>query len=183
MMKSGWISVLSLAVAGTLMSAPSKAWQEPDEKPKPEEKKKQEPKPEDKPKPRPKEEKPKQEPTPPPKQQPQEKKQKETDKQDRRERTQESTERSAPSRPAQGKRIPEEKFRSSFGNGHHFRVARSGGDERHFQYGGFVFEVVEAWPVGWSFDDECYIEEDGDDYYVVDVVHPELRVIVIVVSG
>jgi hypothetical protein len=43
--------------------------------------------------------------------------------------------------------------------------------------------VVEVWPARWSFDDDCYIEEDGDDYYLVDTVHPEIRVLVVVVSG
>ena len=76
------------------------------------------------------------------------------------------------------RRIPQDKFRSSFGSQHHFRVLRR--DDRRFQYSGYVFEVVEVWPAGWSYDDECYIEEDGDDYYLVDVVHPETRILVVI---
>ena len=62
-------------------------------------------------------------------------------------------------------------------------MASTGGDNRRFRYSGYWFEVVEVWPAGWSFDDDCYIAEDGDDYYLIDVVHPEIRVLVIVVSA
>src|SRR5207245_1096220 len=55
------------------------------------------------------------------------------------------------------RRIPPERFQANFGREHHFRVQRSG--DRRFQYSGYQFEVVEAWPVGWSFDDDCYLEE------------------------
>jgi len=59
-------------------------------------------------------------------------------------------------------------------------VQRSG--DRRFQYSGYSFELVEVWPAEWSYDDECYIEEEGDDYYLVDVVHPEIRVLVVIVG-
>jgi hypothetical protein len=78
------------------------------------------------------------------------------------------------------RRIPEESFRVSFGSGHHFRVARR--DDRRFEYGGFSFEYAEGWPSGWSYDDDCYIEQDGDDYYLVDLRHPGVRVLVIIVG-
>jgi outer membrane biosynthesis protein TonB len=191
-------SMLALAIAGLPLLV-----QEPDpkEKPKQEEPKKQPPptpkqEPEDKSKPKPPE-KPKQEQAPPPKQPKPEERQQQDDKerqkqqkeQAKRENNRPQQQQNAPrdnrkQAAAQGKgqRIPPEKFRASFGPEHHFRVARSGGDRR-FQYGGYWFEVVEVWPAGWSFDDDCYIEEDGGDYYVVDVVHPEIRVLVIVVSG
>jgi hypothetical protein len=35
----------------------------------------------------------------------------------------------------------------------------------------------------YPFEDDCYIEQDGADYYLVDVVRPEIRVLVIVVSA
>jgi hypothetical protein len=192
-------SILALAIAGSPV-----ATQEPDEKEKPkqqEPKKQPEPKakpaqePDDKPKPKPK---PQQEPAPPPKQQKPDEKQQQQDEKERQKQQKEQAKKEK-NRPAQdqtapqnsrkqqasgkGQRIPPEKFRSSFGREHHFRVARSGGDNRRFQYSGYWFEVVEVWPAGWSFDDDCYIEEDGDDYYLVDVVHPEIRILVIVVSA
>ena len=79
-----------------------------------------------------------------------------------------------------GRRIPDPQFRASFGREHSVRVQRG---ERRFQRNGFVFEVVEIWPVDWIFEDECYIDYIDDDYYLVDVVHPEHRIVVIVVEG
>ena len=61
-----------------------------------------------------------------------------------------------------------------------FRVTQR--DDQRFHYGGYWFEVVNAWPAGWSYEDDCYIEEDGDDYYLVDFIHPEFRILVIVVG-
>lgn len=190
-------SMLALAIAGSPLRT-----QEPDdkEKPKQEEPKKQpQPKekpaqePDDKPKPHPK-----QEPAPPPKQQkpdetrqqPDEKeRQKQQQEQSKRDKNQPPQEQTTPEnnrrQQASGKhqQIPPEKFHASFGREHHFRVARGGGESsRRFQSGGYWFEVVDAWPAGWSYDDDCYIEEDGDDYYLVDLVHPEIRVLVMVVS-
>jgi DNA mismatch repair ATPase MutL len=190
-------SMLALAIAGSPLLR-----QEPDEKEKPkqeEQKKQPEPKPkpaqepDDKAKP-----KPKQEPAPPSKQQKPDERQQQQDEKERQKQQKEEakTEKSRPpqeqsssqnNRKSQasgkGQRIPPEKFRSSFGHEHHFRVARSGGDNRRFQHDGYWFEVVEVWPAGWSFDDDCYIEEDGDDYFLVDLVHPEIRLLVIVVSS
>jgi outer membrane biosynthesis protein TonB len=79
-----------------------------------------------------------------------------------------------------GERIPPQKFDESFGSEHHFRVKHLQ-EGRRFEYSGYAFEVVEPWPAGWSYDDECYIEQDEDDYYLVDVFHPGIRVLVIVV--
>jgi hypothetical protein len=78
------------------------------------------------------------------------------------------------------RRIPEESFRVSFGREHHFRVARR--DDRRFEYGGYIFEYVDAWPPDWSYDDDCYIEQDGDDYYLVNARHPGARVLVVIVG-
>src|SRR3984957_16801906 len=47
-----------------------------------------------------------------------------------------------------GHRIPDERFRASFGTEHHFHVARR--DDRHFAYGGYSFVYVDAWPAEWS---------------------------------
>jgi len=74
-------------------------------------------------------------------------------------------------------RIPDDKFRANFGPQHHFRVARSG---NRFQYGGYWFAYSDPWPTGWSYDDDCYIEDDGGVYYLIDALHPDLRLVVIV---
>jgi hypothetical protein len=92
------------------------------------------------------------------------------------------TQKNSPAAAGKGQKIPPQKFQASFGSDHHFHV-RHLEDGRRFQYGGYWFEMVEVWPAGWSYDDECYIDEDGDDYYLVDVFHPETRVMVIVVEA
>ena len=81
---------------------------------------------------------------------------------------------------SQSHRIPEERFRASFGTEHHFHVGRH--DNRRFAYGGYSFEYVEAWPADWSDDDDVYIVLIGDDYYLVDVRHPEVRLHLILVD-
>jgi hypothetical protein len=88
--------------------------------------------------------------------------------------------RSAEQSGGRGQRIPTEKFQASFGREHHFRVQHL--DARHrFQYGGYWFEVAQPWPAGWSYDDDCYIEDDGGAYYLVDLIHPDIHILVIVV--
>jgi hypothetical protein len=79
-----------------------------------------------------------------------------------------------------GHRIPDERFRASFGTEHHFHVARR--DDRHFEYGGYAFEYVDVWPADWSGDDDVYIVLVGDDYYLVNVRHPGIRLRLILVD-
>jgi hypothetical protein len=78
-----------------------------------------------------------------------------------------------------GRRIPDPQFQSNFGRQHTFQVQHT--SDRRIQTGGFVFEVVEVWPSDWIFEDECYIDFIDDDYYLIDVIHPEHRIVVIVV--
>jgi len=187
-----FLHAAALAVILAVAGAPILSAQEPQQdKPKQqeEEKKKQPPAPKEKPQTKP-DERPKSEPQPD-----KEKSKQDTDKQKQQQKEQEkatkqqqkrSTSEASQSATSQHgsrtnvRRIPPEHFRANFGREHHFRVQRSG--DRRFPYGGYSFELVEVWPAGWSYDDECYIEEDGDDYYLVDVVHPEIRVLVVIVG-
>jgi hypothetical protein len=70
--------------------------------------------------------------------------------------------------------IPEAKFRASFGSGHTFHVNRSqfanGGGR--FQYGGFWFNVLNPWPVGWLYTDAVYVDYLNGGYFLCDPVHP-----------
>lgn len=86
-------------------------------------------------------------------------------------------------RPAgKGGHIPDDKFHASFGRSHTFRaqtVIVSG--QPQFQYGGYSFQLVEAWPVGWAYTDECYIDYIDGEYFLFDLLHPGVRVAVFVV--
>ena len=70
--------------------------------------------------------------------------------------------------------IPEAKFRASFGSGHTFHVNRSqfanGGGR--FQYGGFWFNAVNPWPVGWLYTDAVYVDYLNGGYFLCDPFHP-----------
>ena len=189
-----FLHAAAFAVILTVAGAPILSAQEPQQdkdKPKQqgEEKKKQPPAAKEKPQTKP-DERPKSEPQPD-----KEKSKQDTDKQKHQQKEQEKTTRQQQKQPTSEasqsatsqhgsrtnvRRIPPEHFRANFGREHHFRVQRSG--DRRFQYGGYSFELVEVWPAEWSYDDECYIEEEGDDYYLVDVVHPEIRVLVVIVG-
>jgi hypothetical protein len=86
--------------------------------------------------------------------------------------------------PSGGGRIPDDKFRSSFGRQHTFKVQRPtivAGGQPHFQYGGYSFGFVDAWPVGWSYSDDCYIDYIDGEYFLFDLAHPGVRIALIIV--
>ena len=74
-------------------------------------------------------------------------------------------------------RIPEDRFRSSFGREHSFRVERR--DDRRFQYGGYWF-TYSAWPVGWAYTDAVYVDEIDGQYYLINLAHPGVRVLLVI---
>jgi hypothetical protein len=79
--------------------------------------------------------------------------------------------------------IPDEKFRASFGRQHTFAVSRPvivEGQPR-FQYAGYWFEIVDPWPVGWAYTDNCYIDFVDGEYFLFDVLHPGVRIALFVV--
>jgi hypothetical protein len=81
-----------------------------------------------------------------------------------------------------GGHIPDKQFRANFGRSHTFAASTvivSG--QPQFQYGGYSFELVDAWPVGWAYTDECYIDYIDGEYFLFDLLHPGIRVAVFVV--
>jgi hypothetical protein len=77
-----------------------------------------------------------------------------------------------------GKRIPDEKFKASFGREHRFHVGHPQVVEGHprFSYGGYSFIIVNAWPNGWGYDDDVYVIDVDGVYYLVDDAHPGVQV-------
>ena len=49
-----------------------------------------------------------------------------------------------------------------------------------FAYGGYNFEIVQAWPHGWSYNDNTYIDFVDGGYYLFNDRHPGVRVAVTV---
>jgi hypothetical protein len=79
-------------------------------------------------------------------------------------------------------RIPEEKFKANFGRQHTFTVTRViqtttiVPNQTRFVYGGYNFVILQAWPTGWVMTDQCYIDYINGEYFLIDLVHPELQV-------
>lgn len=80
-----------------------------------------------------------------------------------------------------GSRIPDDKFRAQFGREHHFNARSVIVQGRpQFQYGGYNFQLVDAWPSDWAYTDDCYIDYIDGEYYLIDLVHPGIRLAVFV---
>src|SRR5215469_5070694 len=176
------IAVATVSLFFCAVATPAHAWQEPDER-------KQEPekKPEEKPKTRPEERKPERE-KPEARPDANHARQEQEEERGRAEHPENRGEHAQANGNARltertghhnSFRIPDEHFHASFGRGHRFHVRR---DERTFAFGGYSFELVDPWPVAWSYDDDVFVEFIDGEYYLVDAVHPTLRVLVIVVS-
>jgi hypothetical protein len=82
-----------------------------------------------------------------------------------------------------GGRIPEDKFREQFGRGHTVVINRPVivDNRPRFQYAGYWFEIVDAWPTDWAYSDECYIDYVDDAYYLFDPLHPGIRIAIVVI--
>jgi len=75
-------------------------------------------------------------------------------------------------------RISNANYTSHFGQGHSFHVGHpefSGGYNR-FQYGGYSFGYNEGWPIGWNYDDNCYVVFEDGAYYLYDLNHPGIHI-------
>ncbi len=79
-------------------------------------------------------------------------------------------------------RISEEHFREHFGREHHFAIRHVNVVEGRprFAYGGYNFEIAQAWPRGWSYNDNTYIEFVDGRYFLFNDRHPGARVAVTV---
>ncbi len=80
-------------------------------------------------------------------------------------------------------RIPDDRFRSHFGNGHHFQMGNPvmvSGYSR-FQYGGYWFGFVDPWPANWYYTDDFYIDYVDGGYYMYNPYYPGARFAITVV--
>jgi hypothetical protein len=80
-------------------------------------------------------------------------------------------------------RIPEDRFRDNFGEGHRFVIREPvmvGGYSR-FQYSGFWFGFVNPWPVDWYYTDDVYVDYIDGGYYLCNPYYPGERISISVV--
>jgi hypothetical protein len=83
-----------------------------------------------------------------------------------------------------GYRIPDNRFRESFGPDHEFRILGLpflvvGGYPR-FQYGGYWFSAVDPWPDSWAADwydtDDVYVVYVDNGYYLYNQRYPTVGI-------
>jgi outer membrane biosynthesis protein TonB len=80
-------------------------------------------------------------------------------------------------------RIPEDRFRANFGEGHRFVIREPvmvGGYSR-FQYSGFWFGFVNPWPVDCYYTDDVYVDYIDGGYYLCNPYYPGERISISVV--
>jgi len=80
-------------------------------------------------------------------------------------------------------RIPDDKFRAHFGQGHTLVVERPVVVEGQpgFVYGGYSFVFADPWPADWAYTDQCYVDYIDGEYFLFDLLHPGVRVALFVV--
>jgi len=50
------------------------------------------------------------------------------------------------------------------------------GGYNRFQYGRLLFGYNEGWPIGWNYDDNCYVVYEDGAYYMYDLNHPGIHI-------
>jgi len=119
----------------------------------------------------------------------QEKEQQQTEKQNREQerRGQAQQPVNGGARPHEGnqRRVSDHDFHAHFGREHRFHPGRMQVFEGRpqFHYSGYVFEIVNPWPAAWSYDaDDYYIDYFDDEYWLCSLIHPELRLEVVIIG-
>ena len=81
-----------------------------------------------------------------------------------------------------GGRIPDDKFHSHFGREQKFTVRRTVVEGRpRCEYGGYSFELIDAWPADWADSDDCYVDYVDGEYFLYDLLHPGIRIAIVVI--
>jgi hypothetical protein len=76
-----------------------------------------------------------------------------------------------------GGRIPDDRFKASFGREHRFHVSQSDySNGRRFQYGGYAFGFVDPWPSNWLYTQDVYVVDINGVYYLCNPMYPGVNV-------
>jgi hypothetical protein len=73
---------------------------------------------------------------------------------------------------AGGGRIPADRYKANFGSEHHFRVSEGDYRNHRFQYGGYSFGFVDAWPSNWLYTQDVFVVEINGVYYLCNASYP-----------
>jgi hypothetical protein len=75
-----------------------------------------------------------------------------------------------------GGRIPADRFQANFGREHTFRVSQGDYRDHHFQYGGYSFGFVDAWPSNWLYTQDVFVVEIDGVYYLCNASYPGVNI-------
>jgi len=73
-------------------------------------------------------------------------------------------------------RIPDDRYKANFGSGHTFHVSQGDYGNRRFQYGGYSFGFVGAWPTNWLYTQNVYVIEIDGVYYLCNPMYPGINI-------
>jgi hemolysin activation/secretion protein len=73
-------------------------------------------------------------------------------------------------------RIPADRYKANFGREHTFHVSQGDYGNRRFQYGGYSFGFVGAWPTNWLYTQNVYVIEIDGVYYLCNPVYPGINI-------
>jgi phage repressor protein C with HTH and peptisase S24 domain len=74
-------------------------------------------------------------------------------------------------------RIPDDRFKAHFGREHSFRVSQGDYRNHRFQYGGYSFGFVDAWPNNWLYTQDVYVIEIDGVYYLCNPMYPGVNLV------
>jgi Tfp pilus assembly protein PilE len=82
-----------------------------------------------------------------------------------------------------GGRIPDDRFKANFGEQHRFRVTQADySRDRRFQYGGYWFGFVDAWPSNWLYTQDVFVIEINGVYYLCNPMYPGVNIALNIVN-
>jgi len=97
----------------------------------------------------------------------------------RQEKNTKPEENNAQAKPAQragGGSIPADRYKANFGSGHTFHVSQGDYGNRSFQYGGYSFGFVGAWPSNWLYTQNVFVVDIDGVYYLCNPMYPGVNI-------
>ena len=73
-------------------------------------------------------------------------------------------------------RIPDDRYKANFGQGHTFRVNQGDYSSRRFEYGGYSFGFVGVWPSNWLYTQNVYVIDIDGVYYLCNPMYPGVNI-------
>jgi len=75
-----------------------------------------------------------------------------------------------------GGRIPDDRYKANFGQQHTFRVSQGDYNNHQYQYGGYSFAFVGAWPSNWLYTQNVYVIDIDGVYYLCNPMYPGVNI-------